>query len=78
MCIGCAMVGASAATGFRTWLQARGGPRLTPRLLRALTIAAVCAAAAIASVGFGGATPPNGHPVAAGHAPLAPAAAPAR
>jgi hypothetical protein len=58
VCIGCAMTGASAATGLRTWLQTRGYSWLTPRRIRALTVAAMCGATVYASVGFSGATPP--------------------
>ncbi len=39
MCVGCAMCAASAATGFRTWLQTHHFGWLTPRRMRALTIA---------------------------------------
>ena len=46
MCAGCAMAAASAATGLRTWLQNHHLGWLTPRRLRALTIAAMCAAGA--------------------------------
>jgi hypothetical protein len=73
MCIGCAMAATSAATGLRTWLQTRGFSWLTPRRIRALTIAAMCTAGLFATVGFGGATPPP-----SGHAKVAAAARPAR
>jgi hypothetical protein len=53
------MTGASAATGLRTWLQTRGYSWLTPRRVRALTVAAMCGATLYASVGFSGATPPT-------------------
>ena len=58
MCVGCAMAAASAATGFRTWLQNQHFGWLTPRRMRALTIAAMCAAAIVSTVGFSGSTPP--------------------
>jgi hypothetical protein len=50
----CAMVAASAATGFRTWLQTHHLGWLTPRRLRALTIAAIGAAVLVSSVGLTG------------------------
>jgi hypothetical protein len=65
MCVGCAMVAASAATGLRTWLQAHHLGWLTPRRLRALTIVALCAAALVASVGFSGSSVARSAP--AGH-----------
>jgi hypothetical protein len=49
---------ASAASGFRSWLQNSGLRFLTPKRLRALTIAAMAAAAIISSVGFSGSTAP--------------------
>jgi hypothetical protein len=61
MCVGCAMTAASAATGFRTWLQNHHVPWLTPRRMRALTIAAICAAVIVSTVGFSGSTPPAAH-----------------
>ena len=45
MCAGCAMAAASAASGFRTWMQSQNIPWLTPRRMRRLTIAAMCAGA---------------------------------
>ena len=57
MCAGCAMAAASAATGFRSWLQTRGWTWLTPRRLRRLTIAAMCAAGLVSTVGISGSTP---------------------
>jgi hypothetical protein len=58
MCVGCAIAAASAATGFRTWLQNHHLGWLTPRRLRALTIAAMCAATLVSSVGLGGSSTP--------------------
>lgn len=55
------MCAASAATGFRTWLQTHHFGWLTPRRMRALTIAAMSGAAIFATVGFSGATPPPAH-----------------
>ncbi len=51
------MAAASAATGFRSWLQTHSFGWLTPRRLRGMTIAAVCAAGLVSTVGFSGSTP---------------------
>jgi hypothetical protein len=56
MCAGCAMAAASAATGFRTWLQNHHFEWLTPRRMRALTLAAMCAAGLVSTVGLSGST----------------------
>ncbi len=61
MCVGCAMMAASAATGFRSWLQTHRMGWLTPRRMRALTIAAMCAAGLVSTVGISGSTPPASH-----------------
>lgn len=55
------MVAASAATGFRTWLQSHHFGWLTPKRLRALTIAAMCAAGLVSTVGISGSTPAAAH-----------------
>ena len=44
------MMAASAATGFRTWLQNHRLGWLTPRRAAALTIGAMCAAGAVSTV----------------------------
>jgi hypothetical protein len=51
------MVAASAATGFRSWLQAHNLTWLTPGRLRNLTIGAMCAAGLVSTIGFSGSTP---------------------
>jgi hypothetical protein len=48
------MVGASAATGFRTWLQTRGFTWLTPRRLKSLTVTAMAGATIFSTVSFSG------------------------
>jgi hypothetical protein len=55
------MLAASAATGFRSWLQNHHLGWLTPRRLRALTIAAMCAAGLVSTVGLSGSTPATAH-----------------
>jgi hypothetical protein len=61
MCAGCAITAAATATGFRTWLQSSGLGWLTPRRLRALTVAAMSAAALVSTVGLSGSTPASAH-----------------
>ena len=61
MCAGCAMAAASAATGFRTWLQNHHFGWLTPRRMRALTIAAMCGAGLVSTVGLSGSTQATAH-----------------
>jgi hypothetical protein len=53
------MAAASAATGFRTWLQTHRFGWLTPRRMRALTIAVMSGAAIFSTIGFSGSTPPT-------------------
>jgi len=48
------MTAASAATGFRTWLQSHNFTWLTPRRMRSLTLAAMCAAGLVSTIGFSG------------------------
>jgi hypothetical protein len=55
------MCAASAATGFRSWLQTHHFGWLTPRRLRALTIGAMCAAGLVSTIGFSGSTPATAH-----------------
>jgi hypothetical protein len=61
MCVGCAMCAASAASGFRTWLQTHHFGWLTPRRMRALTLAAMCAAGIVSTIGFSGSTAAPAH-----------------
>jgi len=58
------MAAASAATGFRTWMQSHHFGWLTPKRMRALTIAAMCAAGLVSTVGISGSTPPTAHATA--------------
>jgi hypothetical protein len=51
------MAAASAATGFRSWLQTHNFTWLTPRRLRQLTIGAMCAAGLVSTIDFSGSTP---------------------
>ncbi|HEX4435525.1 MAG TPA: hypothetical protein VH061_01900 [Solirubrobacteraceae bacterium] len=60
------MAAASAATGFRSWLQTHSYGWLTPRRLRRLTIAAMCAAGLVSTVGISGSSAQS-HPVAQAH-----------
>jgi hypothetical protein len=50
------MAAAAGATGVRSWLQAHHLTWLTPRRLRAATIALIVAAFAVSSIGFSGST----------------------
>ncbi|MHB8234370.1 MAG: hypothetical protein ACYDHT_06915 [Solirubrobacteraceae bacterium] len=52
------MAAASAATGFRSWLQNHHFGWLTPKRMRALTIGVMCAAGLVSTVGISGSTPP--------------------
>ncbi len=55
------MAAASAATGFRTWLQNHSFGWLTPKRMRALTLAAMCAAGLVSTVGVSGSSAPPAH-----------------
>jgi hypothetical protein len=52
------MAATAGASGVRAWLQARHLTWLTPRRMRAMTIALLVAAFAVSSVGISGSTPP--------------------
>jgi hypothetical protein len=69
MCVGCVMCAASAATGFRTWLQNHHFGWLTPRRLRAVTIGVMCAAGLFSSLSFSGSSAVAAHGAPAAHAP---------
>jgi hypothetical protein len=62
------MAATAGASGARAWLQAQHLTWLTPRLMRAVTIALVLVAFAVSSVGISGSTPPphasHSHPSA--------------
>jgi len=73
MCAACAMAAASAATGFRSWMQIHAPGWATPKRMRRLTIAAMCAAGLVSTVGFSGSTPAPASAHAHAHA-AAPAA----
>jgi hypothetical protein len=64
------MAAASAATGFRSWLQTHHFGWLTPKRMRSLTIAAMCAAGLVSTVGISGSPAAPRTPAAApvGHA----------
>ncbi|HEX9481131.1 MAG TPA: hypothetical protein VF927_03430 [Solirubrobacteraceae bacterium] len=74
MCAGCAMAAASAATGFRSWLQTHSYGWLTPKRMRRLTLAAMCTAGLVSTVGISGSTATPAHTSA--HAPSQHAAGP--
>jgi hypothetical protein len=71
------MAAASAATGFRSWLQTHNFTWLTPRRMRGLTIGAMCAAGLVSTIGFSGSTPSAAAhvPTATAHAHVAPSSA---
>jgi hypothetical protein len=68
MCAACVMAATAGASGARAWLQAQHLTWLTPRRMRAVTIALLVAAFAISSVAISGSTPP---PAPAQHATAA-------
>ena len=67
------MAAASAASGFRTWLQTHHFGWLTPSRMRRLTIGAMCAAGLVSTIGVSGSSVPT----AAAHAPRPAASRPA-
>ena len=58
------MAAASAATGFRTWMQTHSFGWLTPKRMRRLTLAAMCAAGSVSTVGMSGSSAATPHPAA--------------
>jgi hypothetical protein len=62
------MTAATAATGFRSWLQNHHFGWLTPRRMRALTLSAMCAAALVSTVGLSGSSTPAHASTSAHHA----------
>jgi len=56
MCAGCVMAAAAGASGARSWLQAQHATWLTPRVLRAVTIALFAAAFVFSSITLSGST----------------------
>jgi aryl-alcohol dehydrogenase-like predicted oxidoreductase len=64
------MAAASAATGFRTWLQTHHFGWLTPKRMRALTLSAMVAAGLVSTVGISGSSAPPAQ-AAAHHAAAA-------
>jgi hypothetical protein len=55
------MLAASAATGARSWLAARGFQWMTPRRLKVATLVLIAAAFIGGSMRFSGSTPPTNH-----------------
>jgi hypothetical protein len=67
------MAAASAASGFRSWLQTHHLGWLTPRRMRALTITAMCAAGLVSTIGVSGSSIPTAAaPTATHHASVPP------
>ncbi len=56
MCAGCIMAATAGASGARAWLQTLNLTWLTPKRMKAVTIALVVAAFAVSSVGISGST----------------------
>lgn len=52
------MAAASAASGFRTWLQTHHFGWLTPSRMRKLTLGAMCAAGLVCTIGVSGSSTP--------------------
>lgn len=52
------MAAASAASGFRTWLQTHHFGWLTPERMRKLTLGAMCAAGLVCTIGVSGSSAP--------------------
>jgi hypothetical protein len=57
MCLQCmmgAMTATASATGIRAWIAQRNWKWLTPKRLRAVTVALLAAGLIVSAVGFGG------------------------
>jgi hypothetical protein len=61
MCAGCVIAAAAGASGTRSWLAAQHMTWLTPRRLRAATIALFVAAFGFSSLTLSGSTPTQHH-----------------
>ncbi len=61
------MAAASAATGFRSWMQVHAPGWATPKRMRRLTVAAMVAAGLVSTIGFSGSTAPAHANVTAAH-----------
>jgi hypothetical protein len=61
MCAGCAIAAAAGASGARSWLQMQHLTWLTPRRMRAVTVAMFVAATLVSSVGLSGSSAPAAH-----------------
>jgi hypothetical protein len=53
MCAACIVAATAGVSGVRAWLQTRRLAWLTPRRMRALTVALLLVAIAVSSVAFG-------------------------
>jgi hypothetical protein len=62
MCAACAIAAMAGANGARSWLQARHLTWLTPRRMRAATVALFAVATLFASVGLSGSSKPQPRP----------------
>lgn len=62
MCAACAMAAAAGATGARTWLQTRHMTWLTPKRIKAATIALFVAAFGFSTIGLSSSSSTHTHP----------------
>lgn len=69
MCVACAMTAAAGASGARTYLQTHDFAWLTPRRLKATTVALIVAALCISTIGLDGSSSAPAPSTAAVHAP---------
>jgi hypothetical protein len=68
MCAACAMAAAAGASGARSWLQTRHMTWLTPRRMRAATVALFVAAFGISTLGLSSSSSAGMHQPASEHA----------